>query len=87
MQHNIANIYAHILFFLRSTIQWHLIRSLRRALSSFREDFYGHCEDKISHIRSIFASINREAKQGSNSEIRYTRLFLGGLKEDTVIAL
>ncbi len=87
MQHNIANLYAHIFFFLRSAIQWYLSRSIRRALSSFREDFYGHFEDQVSNIRSISASINREAQQGSNSEIRYTRLFLEDFREDMVIGL
>ena len=87
MQHNIANLYAHIFFFLRSTIQWYLSRSISRALSSLREDFYGHFEDQISNIKSISTSINREAQQGSNSEIRYTRLFLEDFREDMVIGL
>ena len=83
MQHNIANLYAHIFFFLRNTIDWYMKKSIKRALSSLREDFYEKFEEEVSNIKRISQAISREAQHGSHSEIRYTRM----LTEDTVIGL
>ena len=83
MQHNIANLYAHIFFFLRNTIDWYMKKSIKRALSSLREDFYERFEEEVSNIKRISLAISREAQHGSHSEIRYTRM----LTEDTVIGL
>ena len=83
MQHNIANLYAHIFFFLRNTIDWYMRKSIKRALSSLREDFYERFAEEVSNIKRISLAISREAQHGSHSEIRYTRM----LTEDTVIGL
>ena len=83
MQHNIANLYAHIFFFLRNTIDWYMRKSIKRALSSLKEDFYERFEEEVSNIKRISLAISREAQHGSHSEIRYTRM----LTEDTVTGL
>ncbi|KAL9594655.1 MAG: hypothetical protein Q9219_006916 [cf. Caloplaca sp. 3 TL-2023] len=83
MQHNIANLYAHIFFFLRNAIDWYLKKSIKRALSSLREDFYDRFEDEISNIKRISLAMGREAQHGSHSELRYSRIIL----EETVIGL
>ena len=87
MQYNVANLYAHIFFFLRNTIDWYARKSIKRALSSLKEDFYDRFEEEISNIKRISAAIGREAQHGSHSELRYTRLLLEKLAEDTVIGL
>ncbi|KAL8827475.1 MAG: hypothetical protein Q9170_006999 [Blastenia crenularia] len=87
MQHNIANLYAHIFFFLRNTIEWYVRKSIKRALSSLREDFYDRFEDEISNIKRISQAISREAQHGSHSEIRYTRMVLEKLAEEAVVGL
>ena len=87
MQHSIANLYAHIFFFLRNTIDWYMRKSIKRALSSLREDFYERFEDEISNIKRISLAISRDAQHGSHSELRYTRMVLEKLTEDTVIGL
>ncbi|KAL8792690.1 MAG: hypothetical protein Q9195_004750 [Heterodermia aff. obscurata] len=83
MQNNIANLYAHIFSFLRNTIDWYMKKSVKRALSSLREDFYEKFEEEVSNIKRISLVISREAQHGSHSEIRYTRM----LTEDNVIGL
>ncbi|KAL8720311.1 MAG: hypothetical protein Q9225_002798, partial [Loekoesia sp. 1 TL-2023] len=83
MQYHIANLHAHIFFYLRHTIDWYMRKSIKRALSSLREDFYERFEDEVSNIKRISLAIGREAQHGSHSEIRYTRILL----EDTVIGL
>ena len=87
MRRNIANLYAHIFFFLRGTIGWYTRKSARRLLASFKEDFYEQFEDQISNIKSTSTSINREAQQGLGSEMRYTRLSMEDFREGTVIGL
>lgn len=85
MQHNIANLYAHIFFFLRDTIDWYMRKSIRRALSSLREDFYERFEEQVSNIKRISQAISREAQHASHSEMRYTRILLEKFSEDFVI--
>ena len=87
MQRNIADLYAHIFFFLQRTMDWYTRKSIKRALSSFKEDFYERFEEQIQNIKRISQTISREAQHGSNSEIRYTRIALEKLAEDTVIGL
>ena len=83
----IANMYAHIFFFLRGAIQWFTRKSIRRVLSSFQEDFYEHFEDQITNIKRISATIKRESQHASNAETRYLRLSLEKFEEDMVIGL
>ena len=85
MQYSIANLYAHIFFFLRNTIDWYMRKSIKRALSSLKEDFYVRFEDEILNIKRISLAISRDAQHGSHSELRYTRMVLENLKESTVI--
>ena len=85
MQHNIANLYAHIFLFLRDTIDWYMRKSIKRALSSLREDFYERFEDQVSNIRQISQAVSREAQHASHSEMRYTRILLEKFSEDFVI--
>ena len=87
MQHSIANLYAHIFFFLRNAIDWYMRKSIKRALSSLKEDFYVRFEGEILNIKQISLAISRDAQHGSHSELRYTRMVLEKLTEDTVIGL
>ena len=86
MQQNIADLYAHIFFFLRNTIDWYMRKSLKRALASLQEDFYQRFEDEISNIKRISQFISREAQHGAHCETRVTRMLVENL-EDRVIGL
>ncbi|KAL8859318.1 MAG: hypothetical protein Q9178_004256 [Gyalolechia marmorata] len=85
MQHNIANLYAHIFFFLRNTIDWYMGKWIKRALSSLKEDFYDRFATEVSDIKQISQAISREAQHGSHSEVRYTRILVEKLAEEAVI--
>ena len=85
MQHNIANLYAHIFFFLRNTIGWYMRKSIKRALSSLKEDFYHRFATEVSDIKQISQAISREAQHGSHSEARYTMMLVEKLEEEAVI--
>ncbi|KAL8721872.1 MAG: hypothetical protein Q9181_007617, partial [Wetmoreana brouardii] len=87
MQNYIADLYAHIFLFLRHTIDWYMRKSIKRALSSLREDFYERFENEISNIKRLSQAICREAQHGSHSEIRYTRLVMEKHIEESVIGL
>lgn len=83
----IARLYASIFCFLRNAIEWYTKRSLKRLLSSFKEDFYDKFEDQIANIKLQSASINREAQHASHSELRYMRLCFARFEQNMGIGL
>ena len=87
MQHDIADLYAHIFLFLRDTLSWYTKKSIRRVLSSFKEDFYDHFEDQIANIQRISNALNRRAQHASQSELRYTRLLVEDVSRNQRLAL
>ena len=87
MQHDIADLYAHIFLFLRDTLNWYTKKSIRRVLSSLKEDFYDHFEDQIANIQRISNALNRKAQHASQSELRYTRLLVEDVSRNQRLAL
>ena len=82
IQEGVANLYSHIFLFMRDMISWYTEKSSRRLLSSLKEDFYKRYEDQVENIKSISQAVNRKAQQGSQAELRVTRLEVEDLRQD-----
>ena len=81
IQYGVADLYAHIFLFLRDALKWYTKKSIRRLLSSFKEDFYQQFEDQVSNIQRISLKMTRKAQHASQSELRYTRLLVEDLQK------
>ncbi|KAL8686706.1 MAG: hypothetical protein Q9224_005363, partial [Gallowayella concinna] len=70
IQRAVASLYAHIFIFLNDAISWYTSRSMKKLLTSFKEDFYEKFEARITSIKRISAAIGREAQLGRSAETR-----------------
>ena len=61
-------------------ISWYTEKSRRRLLSSLKEDFYKRYEDQVENIKSLSQAVSRKAQQGSQAELRVTRLQVEDLR-------
>lgn len=73
MQKKVANLYAHIFFFLQDTMKWYLTRQRTKVLDAFREDFYTQFEENIQNIKNFSTQIQRQAHLSTMGEIRGIR--------------
>jgi hypothetical protein len=79
----IAKLYAHIFLFLKDAMFWYRKRSWKRALDSFREDFYEHFADSVSNIRYIGNQVKQQAELGRSADVRVTREAVEQMQDDS----
>ena len=75
-------LYAHILLYMKSALDWFQRKRALRVLDSFKEDLYQAQEDIMTKIREIAHLIDRRVQLGTAGVARVTQIGVENAQED-----
>ena len=82
MLKNVAELYAHIFFFLSNYMEWLMRKRYKKLLDSFNDNVNKKFDKDLRRINDKSGTIRNLVAQGSRAEVRETRLSLENLGKD-----